>query len=106
MLTTTLRGMASCPIARTTRILLGADEAFEAHAQDCGDRVVAIALSPADHDHLLIAEMWGLPVLAWDDVPDGTLRLLCEAEGVLIPQVHTFEDVLDRWTYHLQRPAA
>lgn len=98
--------MGSCPVARVTRVLLKAAKAFEAHARDCGDRVVAIALHPDDHDELSIAEMWGLPVLAADDVPKGTLRLLCEANGVVIPDVHTVEDLLERWTYHLQRPAA
>lgn len=85
---------------------MGAREAFDAHARDCGDRVVGVALHPDDHDTLSIAELWGLPVLAYDDVPAGTLRLLCEAEGVLIPQVYTFEEVLERWTYHLERPTS
>ena len=48
----------------------------------------------------------GLPVLAWEEVPQGTLRLLCEARGVLIPQVDTCQELLDRWNYHLERPAS
>ena len=97
--------MSSCPIARITRILDGATEAFDAHERECGDRVVGVALHPDDHAELSIAELWGLPVLAWDVIPKGTFRLLCEALGVLIPQLDTFEELLDHWTYQLERPA-
>ena len=45
-------------------------------------------------------------MLAWEEVPQGTLRLLCEARGVLIPQVDTCQELLDRWNYHLERPAS
>ena len=98
--------MPSCPIARVTRVLEGVRDALDAHARECGDRVLGVALHPDDHDELSIAEMWGLPVLAWEEVPEGTLRLLCEARGVLIPQVDTCQELLDRWNYHLERPAS
>lgn len=75
------------------------------HDHDCGDRVTAIALSPGDHAALCIAEIWGLPVLAWSEVSDGRYRLLCEATGMLIPNVNTVEELLDRWAYALERPA-
>ncbi len=32
------------------------------------------------------------------------MRLLCEAWAVVIPQIDTYEDVVDQWTNHLQRP--
>ena len=50
--------------------------------------------------------MWGLPVLAREQVPPGNLRLLCEALGVLIPEVDTCQALLDRWNYHLERPSS
>lgn len=75
------------------------------HDRDCGDRVTAIALSPADHEALCIAEIWGLPVLAWNEMQEGRYRLLCEATGMLIPNVNTVEELLDRWAYALERPA-
>jgi hypothetical protein len=78
---------------------------MDIHAADCGDRVIGVALRPDDHEALSLAELWGLPVLAWPEMRKATLRLLCEANGVLIPEVHTFDDVLDEWMYHLQRPA-
>jgi hypothetical protein len=98
--------MLSCSIARVTRVLGGVSDALDAHARDCGDRVLGVALHPEDHGELSIAEMWGLPVLAWEDVPQGTLRLLCEARDVLIPQVDTCQELLDRWNYHLERPVS
>src|SRR3954470_3712523 len=98
--------MPSCPIARVTRVIMGAREAFDSHARDCGDRVLGVALHPDDHDALSIAELWGLPVLASDEVPAGRLRLVCEAEAVLIPQLHTFEEVVEHWTYHPERPTS
>lgn len=91
--------MGPCPIARVTRVLQGIREALHHHASNCGDHVVGIALHPSDHDDLSIAELWGLPVLAWDEVPAGDLRLLCDASGVLIPELHTFEELLEHWTY-------
>ena len=98
--------MVSCPIARVTRVVEGVRDALAAHARDCGDRVLGVALHPEDHGELSIAEMWGLPVLAWDDVPPGTLRLMGEAKCVLIPEVDTCQELLDRWSYHLERPAS
>lgn len=32
--------------------------------------------------------------------------MLCEADGVLIPQVDTFEELADRWAYDLKRPVS
>ena len=98
--------MPSCPIARVTRVLEGVRDALDAHARECGDRVLGVALHPDDHDELSIAEMWGLPVLAWEEVPEATVRLLCESGGVLIPEVDTCQELLDRWNYHLERPAS
>jgi hypothetical protein len=98
--------MPSCSIARVTRVLDGVRDALAAHARECGDRVLGVALHPEDHGELSVAEMWGLPVLAWEDVPQGSLRLLCEARGVLIPRVDTCQELLDRWNYHLERPAS
>jgi hypothetical protein len=95
--------MPSCPIARVTRVLGGVRDALDSHARECGDHVLGVALHPEDHGELSIAEMWGLPVLAWEDVPQGTARLLCEARGLLIPQVDTCQELLDRWNYHLER---
>jgi hypothetical protein len=95
--------MVGCSIARVTRVVEGVRQALSAHARDCGDRVLGIALHPNDHEELCIAELWGLPVLGWDDMPEGKVRVLCERAGVLIPDVETFEELLDRWTYHLGR---
>jgi hypothetical protein len=76
--------------------------ALDDHREKCGDRVLGIALNPVDHDELLVAEVWGVPVLAWDNVEAGGFRFLCEAMGALIPQIDTFEDLLEHWTYRLQ----
>jgi hypothetical protein len=97
--------MPSCPIARITRVLEGVRAALGAHERECGDRILAVALNPDDHHELVIAELWGLPVLAWDHVPEGAFRLLCEGFCVLVPQVDTYEELIERWTYHLDRPA-
>jgi hypothetical protein len=96
--------MAGCPIGRVTRVVEGVRQALSSHARDCGDRVLGIALHTDDHRELCIAELWGLPVLAWDDMPEGTVRVLCESAGVLIPDVETFKELLDRWTYQLGLP--
>jgi hypothetical protein len=98
--------MSSCSVARVALAVDSARAALEEHARDCGDRVVGVALDPRTHAELSIIELWGLPVLAWEEVTRGKLRLLCDAQGVLIPQVDTCEELLDRWQYHLQGPVA
>lgn len=98
--------MTSCPSPRVVKILLGLPADLAKHDADCGDRVLAIALSPGDHKELCMAEIWGLPVLSWSEMEDGRYRLLCEATGVLIPKVDTVDELLDRWAYDLQRPLA
>lgn len=98
--------MTSCPVARVCRILTQARVDFDSHAATCGDRVLAVGFHPADFDELLIAELWGLPVLAFADVHLGAMLLLCEAWAVVIPRIDTYEEVVDQWTNHLQRPGA
>jgi hypothetical protein len=98
--------MTSCPSRRAVKILEGVRADIERHGVDCGDRVLAVALSPSDHEELCIAEVWGLPVLAWGEVDQGRYRLLCEANGVLIPNVDTVDELLDRWAYDLQPAGA
>lgn len=82
-------------------MLEGIRDALREHDIACGDVVRGIALDPNDHSELGLAELWGIPALAWDDVPAGQFRLLCDAQGLLIPQVETVEELLERWTYHL-----
>jgi hypothetical protein len=86
-------------------MLTAVESNFRDHERDCGDHVVGIALHPQDWEELCVAEIWGLPVLACDDIEAGRLELLCESNGTLIPQVDTFEELRDRWTYHLEAPA-
>jgi hypothetical protein len=95
--------MSECPVHRVVKILVGLRADLEAHAAACGDRVTGIALHPEDHRELCIAEVWGLPVLAWTEVERGNYRFLCEANGVLIPNVETVDELLERWAYDLQR---
>jgi hypothetical protein len=98
--------MSPCPVPRIVRIIEGLRGDLESHASTCGDRPVGVALSPADHAELRVAEIWGLPVLAWAEIEPGHYKLLCEAEGILIPHIDTFEELADRWAYHLQRPVS
>jgi hypothetical protein len=58
--------------------------------------VVDVALNPDAHDALSMVEVWGLPVLAWEQIELGSVRLLREADVVLIPPVETGQDLLDR----------
>lgn len=96
--------MTFSPRVRATKIIEGVRKDLVAHADTCGDRVLGLALSPADHAQLQLAELWGLPVLAWTEVEDGRYRLLCEAVGTLIPQLDTADELLDYWACHLQPP--
>lgn len=91
--------MPSCPIPRVSRVFEGVRQALDRHERECGDRVSAVALHPDDHAHLSIAELWGIPVLAWDAVNPGNLRLLCDANGILILQVQTVDELLEHWAY-------
>jgi hypothetical protein len=84
------------------RIIAQLDADIASHAADCGDRVTGIALNPGDHAELCIAEIWGLPVLAWTEVEKGRCVLLCEANGILIPNVTTVDELIERWAYDLQ----
>lgn len=76
---------------------------LEIHSRACGDRAVGIVLHPDDYARLLVAETWDLPVLSSEHMQRGRLQLLCEARGVLIPEIHTFEDVLEQWQYRAPR---
>jgi hypothetical protein len=49
--------MPSCPIARVARVIEGVRDALDAHARDCGDLVLGVALHPDDHGELLVAEL-------------------------------------------------
>jgi hypothetical protein len=82
-------------------VVEGIRDAITEHDAECEDVVRGIALSSQDHAELGLAELWGIPVLAWDDVEAGKFRLLCERHGVLIPRVDTVDELLERWTYHL-----
>lgn len=66
---------------------------------------MGIALSNEDWDALQVAEIWGVPVLAWDEVGGGRVQLLCEAHGCLIPPHDTVQDILDHCNYRLRPPA-
>lgn len=98
--------MADARLQRLVRILDGLRECFDDHAGRCGDRVLAIAISAQDWDELQIAEIWGLPVLASDEITNGRLHLLCEANGLLIPPHDSPEDLIEHWNYRLQPPPA
>lgn len=102
----TVSPMSPCSIARVVRALDSGRAALDEHARGCGDRVVGVALHPVVHAELSIVELWGLPVLAWEEVTPGQLRLLCDAQGVLVPPVDTCQELLDRWQYHLEGPVA
>lgn len=65
---------------------------------------MAIALSEADFESLEIAEIWGLPVLAWSEVEPGRVKLLCQRESRLVPPHETVEDLIEAWDYRLQSP--
>lgn len=96
-----MRSMTSCPIARVTRMLVLSREALDVHADGCGDRVLAFVLNLADHTAMSIVELWGLPVLGWGAISQGTVRLLCESTGaVLIPPFETVDDLVDQWEHH------
>jgi hypothetical protein len=91
-------------LQRIVRILGGLRGCFDDHASRCDHRVVAIALSDSDWEELQIAEIWGLPVLAWEDVQPGRVQLLCEANCMLIPPYDNLADLQDVWNYRLQPP--
>jgi len=66
--------------------------------------VVGIAISNQDFDELEVAYIWGVPVLASDEIERGQLELLCEAQGSLIPPHETVQDILAHCRYRLQSP--
>ncbi|MFI4984666.1 MAG: hypothetical protein ACHQAV_01605 [Solirubrobacterales bacterium] len=96
--------MPRARLLRIIRILDGLTESFANHAETCGDWVTAIAFSEADFESLKIAEIWGLPVLAWDEVDPGRVKLLCQRESRLVPPHDTVEDLIESWEYRLQPP--
>ena len=96
--------MTRSPISRVVRIIDGVRANLEEHGTSCGDRVTGIALHPSDHEELQLVEVWGLPVLAWEDVRRGYCELLCEANCVLTPDIGTFEELKEHWTFALPRP--
>lgn len=91
----TISAMSRCPVKRVARLLVHGHDVLDQHACDCGDRVLAFALNPADHEALAIVELWGIPVLGWDVVDQGRLKLVCESDSVLIPPYDTVEDIED-----------
>ena len=99
-----MRTVDGCPTERVVRIVVQVRCSLDEHAATCGDRVVAVALNPSDHETLRLAELWGLPVLGWAEVAQGRYTLVCERNGVLVPRVDTFEELVEHWAYDLQRP--
>lgn len=95
--------MGEASPGRLARVTQGFRESLVHHDSHCGDRVAGIALNPEDHAKLGLAELWGLPVLAWDHVHQGRVQLLCDAFCVVIPQIETAEELIERWTYQLER---
>jgi hypothetical protein len=77
---------------------------LDGHAEGCDDRVVGIVISNEDFDELEVAYIWGVPVLASDEIERGRLELLCEAHGTLIPPHDTVQDILDHCQYRLETP--
>ena len=75
-------------------------EVLDLHAEECGDRVLAFVLHPTDHEAMTIVELWGLPVLSSNAVVAGKVRLICEANAVLIPPYENVGDLIDRWAHH------
>lgn len=96
--------MARLAMSRIVRVIDGVRANIEKHDETCGDRVTGVALHPSDHDELKLVEVWGLPVLSWGEVEAGRCELLCEAKGVLTPDINTFEELDDHWTFALPRP--
>ncbi len=66
---------------------------------------MAIALCEADFENLELVEIWGLPVLAWEEVSAGRVKLLCQRESRLVPPHDTLEDLIESWEYRLQPPS-
>jgi hypothetical protein len=87
------------------KVVAGISCSLDEHARGCCEWVSAIALHPSDYKRLGIVEVWGLPVLAWDHVTLGCLQILCDAQGVLVPQYDTAEEVLAHAEHQLRRPA-
>jgi hypothetical protein len=87
-------------LGRVGRVIEALRGDFDRHAQSCGDEPLAVALNPTDFDELGMAELWGLPVLAWDKVAPGRLKVLCQAEGYLVPQIDSVEDLQELWELH------
>ena len=87
--------MSRCPVKRVAKLLVHGHGVLDHHGRDCGDRVLAFALNPSDHEALAIVEASGIPVLGWDAVDEGRLKLVCESNSVLIPQYDTVEDIED-----------
>jgi hypothetical protein len=75
-------------------IVEGARAALTDHTTRCGDEVHALAINSANFDLLDLTELWGIPVLAWDEVPPMRVRLLCESY-VRLEKVHGGEQPPD-----------
>jgi hypothetical protein len=97
--------MSRPQLLRTIRVLDSLAASFAHHAETCGDWVMAIALGDADFEDLELVEVWGLPVLAWDEVGAGRVKLLCQRESRLVPPHDTLEDLIESWEYRLQPPS-
>jgi hypothetical protein len=87
-------------IATAITVIEGIRTSLDQHDTECCKRVSGIVLSEFDHERLRIAELWAIPVLASDSVPDGRVRVLCERFGILMPSFETFEDVEAHWASH------
>lgn len=98
--------MTRCPTQRVVLIIEGVRANIDEHAESCGDRVTGVALNPVEFDELGLVEVWGLPVLAWEDVGPGHCKLLCEAFGILTPEFRTVDELLEHWRFALPRPSS
>jgi hypothetical protein len=98
--------MSRSQLLRTIRVLDGLTTSLARHAETCGDWIMAIALGETDFEELELVEVWGLPVLAWEEVGAGRVKLLCQRESRLVPPHETVEDLIEAWECRLQPPPA
>lgn len=81
---------------------MGIRQDLEQHRGRCDGQVVGIGVNTFDHERLRIAELDALPVLAWDEVEPGRVRLLCDQCCVLFKDVDGADDLAEHWR---DRPA-
>lgn len=84
----------SPPWSRLIALLEALPGYLDHHEGRCAEYIQYLAMHPEDFEGLGVVEIWGIQVVAYEDVTKGTLRVLCDDQGCGVPDIETADELL------------